>query len=169
MNEAAFQITAGDVRAQEFGRGLLGYDRREVEEFKDRVADEVERLLRERFQLSERLGAAQEQLRAFQDRERAINDALVGAQELRGQLSAQAEREAELIRAEARQQGEQIVGQARHDEQLLHERLAAAERQFHAYVASFRALLERQLAEVEALDPAVQVGAAADAHSAAAD
>lgn len=162
MNEAAFQLTAGDVRAQEFGRAMRGYDRGEVEEFKERVADEMERLLRERFQLSERLRAAQEQLRTFQERERAINDALVGAQELRGQLSVQAEREAEVIRAEARQQAEQIVGQARHDEQMLQERLAATERQFHAYVASFRTLLERQLAELEALDPAVRIGAGAD-------
>lgn len=162
MNEAAFQLTAGDVRAQEFGRAMRGYDRGEVEEFKERVADEMERLLRERFQLSERLRAAQEQLRTFQERERAINDALVGAQELRGQLSVQAEREAEVIRAEARQQAEQIVGQARHDEQMLQERLAATERQFHAYVASFRTLLERQLAELEALDPAVRIGAAVD-------
>lgn len=152
MNEAAFQLTAGDIRAQEFGRELRGYARAEVEEFKDRMAAEVERLLRERFQLQERLRGAQEQLKAFQERERAINDALVGAQELRGQLSVQAEREAELIRSEARQQAEQIVAQAKHDEQLLQDRLAAAERQFHAYVSSFRALLERQLAELEALD-----------------
>ncbi len=152
MNEAAFELTAGDVRAQEFGRELRGYARSEVEEFKDRMATEVERLLRERFQLQERLRVAQEQLRAFQERERAINDALVGAQELRGHLSTQAEREAELIRSEARQQAEEIVGQARRDEQLLQDRLGAAERQFHAYVASFRALLERQLAELEGLD-----------------
>ena len=162
MNEAPFQLTPGDIRAQEFGRTMRGYDRGEVEEFKDRVADEMERLARERFQLSERLRGAQDQLRAFQDRERAINDALVGAQEMRGQLSVQAEREAELIRAEARQQAEQIVAQARHDEQMLQERLAATERQFHAYVASFRTLLERQLAELEALDPAVRIGAASD-------
>jgi DivIVA domain-containing protein len=163
VNEAAFQLTPGDIRAQEFGRAMRGYDRSEVEEFKERVADEVERLARERFQLSERLRTAQEQLRAFQDRERAINDALVGAQELRGQLNVQSEREAELIRAEARQQAEQIVGQARHDEQMLQDRLAATERQFHAYVASFRQLLERQLAELEALDPAVRIGSASDA------
>jgi DivIVA domain-containing protein len=163
VNEAAFQLTPGDIRAQEFGRAMRGYDRSEVEEFKERVADEVERLARERFQLSERLRTAQEQLRAFQDRERAINDALVGAQELRGQLNVQSEREAELIRAEARQQAEQIVGQARHDEQMLQDRLAATERQFHAYVASFRQLLERQLAELEALDPAIRIGSASDA------
>jgi DivIVA domain-containing protein len=163
VNEAAFQLTPGDIRAQEFGRAMRGYDRSEVEEFKERVADEVERLARERFQLSERLRTAQEQLRVFQDRERAINDALVGAQELRGQLNVQSEREAELIRAEARQQAEQIVGQARHDEQMLQDRLAATERQFHAYVASFRQLLERQLAELEALDPAVRIGSASDA------
>ena len=165
MNEAAFQLTAGDVRAQEFGRAVRGYDRGEVEEFKDRIADEIERLSRERFQLSERLRAVQDQLRAFQDRERAINDALVGAQELRGQLNVQAEREAELIRAEARQEAEQIVGQARHDEQMFQERLTAAERQFHAYAASFRALLERQLAELEALDPAARIGATAGERS----
>jgi DivIVA domain-containing protein len=162
VNEGGFQLTASDVRAQEFGRAALGYDKREVEEFKERMADELDRLLRERFQLQERLRGAQEQLRTFQDRERAINDALVSAQELRGQFNTQAEREAELIRAEARQEAEEITGQARRDEQLVQERLAAAERQFHAYVASFRALLDRQLVELEALDPSLRIGAARD-------
>jgi DivIVA domain-containing protein len=45
MNQDQFTLTPQDVRAQGFARSLRGYDRLEVEAFRSRVADELERLL----------------------------------------------------------------------------------------------------------------------------
>ena len=47
MNDE-FHLTPIDVRAQEFRRATLGYERARVEDFRERVAEEMERLLRER-------------------------------------------------------------------------------------------------------------------------
>ena len=84
--------------------------RAQVDEFKLAVSDELERLLRERAQHEERLRSAQEQLRGFRDRERAMNEALVAAQQLRVDSRAQAEREAELVVREAKTEAERIHG-----------------------------------------------------------
>jgi len=136
MSEGAFHLTPLDVRRQEFRRRLRGYEPLGVEDFRVRVADELERILREKSVLEERVAALGEQLSAYRERERAMNEALVAAQQLR---------EAE---AEARR----VVDEARTARGEVERQLAEVQRQFQVYMAGFRALLERQLAELRALD-----------------
>ncbi len=162
MTDNAFHLTSHDVRAQEFPRVLRGYDITQVDEFKQRMAEEIDRLVRERVQLDERVKGMSEQLKAYRDRERAMNDALVAAQQLRSESQAQVDRErevalreaeaqAERVLLEARTEAERLLQQARAEEQRLGHGNEIAARQFHAYTASFRQLLERQLAELAAL------------------
>lgn len=157
-DDHAFHLTPLDVRSQEFARALRGYDRAQVDEFKLAISEELERLLRERAQNEERLRSAQEQLRAYQDRERAMNEALVAAQQLRVDSREQAEREAELVLREARAEAERIMERARQEEAVVRTRADGATRQFTAYMASFRALLERHLGEVDGLQRRPQPG-----------
>jgi DivIVA domain-containing protein len=152
MSQDQFTLTPQDVRAQEFAKSLRGYDRLEVDAFRTRVADELERLLRERAQFEERMRNAQEQLRAFRERERAMNEALLAAQQLRHDAQAQAEREAELVLRQAALEAERIVERSRADERQVRERAESAAHQFSAYVGAFRALLERQLRELDVLE-----------------
>ncbi|HEX3236082.1 MAG TPA: DivIVA domain-containing protein [Gemmatimonadales bacterium] len=151
MSDDAFRLTPLDVRTQQFARRLRGYDPPQVDEFMLRISEELDRLLRENGQHEERLRSAQEQLRVYRDRERAMNEALVAAQQLRAETRDQAEREAEQVLRDARAEAERVVARARLDEQMVRERSDSAVRQFTAYVASFRALLERHLGEVDGL------------------
>ncbi|HET6798028.1 MAG TPA: DivIVA domain-containing protein, partial [Gemmatimonadales bacterium] len=89
--------------------------------------------------------------RAYRDRERAMNEALVAAQQLRVDSREQAEREAELVLREARAEADRIMERARQEEAVVRQRADGAARQFSTYVASFRALLERHLGEVDGL------------------
>jgi DivIVA domain-containing protein len=157
-DDHAFHLTPLDVRSQEFARTLRGYDRTQVDEFKMAISEELERLLRERIQQEERLLNAQEQLRAFRDRERAMNEALIAAQQLRVDSREQSEREAELVLREARAEAERIMDKAHQDEAAVRERADGAARQFTAYVASFRTLLERHLGEVDGLQRRARPG-----------
>src|SRR5213592_4727819 len=54
VSEPAFHLTPLDVRKQEFRRRLRGYEPLGVEDFRVRVADELERILREKSVLEER-------------------------------------------------------------------------------------------------------------------
>jgi DivIVA domain-containing protein len=157
MSNDAFHLTPSDVRAQEFQKGLRGYDAAQVDDFKERVAEELDRLIRERAKLDERLQGFQEQLRAFRERERAMNEALLAAQQLRVAAGEQAERDSEAMRREARADALRIVGQAQDEERQIRERHEMLQRQFAAYLANFRALLERQLGEVEGLQTHTQI------------
>jgi DivIVA domain-containing protein len=165
MSDDAFRLTPLDVRTQHFVRSFRGYERAQVDEFMLRVSEELDRLLRENAQHEERLRSAQEQLRVYRDRERAMNDALVAAQQLRADTREQAERQAEQLLREARTEAERIVSGARQDEQIVRDRADSAVRQFTAYVASFRALLERHLGEVDGLALPARVEAPAEGMS----
>lgn len=162
MTDDAFHLTSHDVRAQEFPRVLRGYEPAQVEEFKTRLAAEIDRLVRERVALDERVKNLGEQLKGFRDRERALNEALIAAQQLRADAQAGAEREAEVVLREARAEGEKIRFEARTEAQRLLEQTRAEEqrlvhanelarRQFQAYITSVRQLLERQLHEIQVL------------------
>jgi DivIVA domain-containing protein len=161
MSDDAFQLTPQDVRTQDFARVIRGYDRAQVDEFKQRLAAEIDRLTRARVQAEERLKSAQDQLRSHRERERAVHEALIAAQELRSELRAQAEKEAAVIVREAHVEAAKIVDRAKLDHQRVCERTEDAVRQFNAYVASFRLLLERQLGEVDGLQAAAGEGAGA--------
>lgn len=173
MTDDAFQLTSHDVRAQEFQRVLRGYDPTQVEEFKQRMAEEIDRLVRDRVQMDERIKGMSEQLKSYRDRERAMNDALVSAQLLRSETQTQVERErdvllreaqaqAELALLEARTEVERMLQQARNEEQRLAHGNDLARRQFQAYLQSYRQLLERQISELSVLGGDEADEAAAD-------
>ncbi len=161
MSDNAFELTPLDVRSHQFARALRGYDRAQVDDFKLRLSSEIERLIRERIQAEERLKSATEQLRVYRERERALNEALVTAQQLRSDTRQQAEREAELVVREAEAEATRLLNRARIEEQLVRERTGGASRNFVAYVAGLRALMERHLAELDALEAAARASAPA--------
>lgn len=155
----SFQLTPHDIRAQEFSRVFRGCDPVMVEAFQQRVSEEFERLLRERAQVEERLRGFQEQLRAFRDRERAMNEALLAAQQLRVDAEEQARKDSDLIIREARTEALRLLNEAQGEDRLLRERTDTGKRQFAAFLANFRALLERQLGEVDGLQAYAQTAA----------
>ena len=152
MNDDAFNLTPLDIRKQDFRKTLRGYDTLGVEDFRMRVADALERAMRERQVLEERVSVLTEQLRVFREREKAMNEALVAAQQLRQDTRAAAEREGQVIVREAEAEAKRLLDAARSAQNTVQAKMAETERQFQQYMGGFRALLERQLAELRALD-----------------
>lgn len=152
MIDERFSLTPVDVRSQEFGRKLNGYDPVRVEEFRTRVAEELERLIRMNHDLDGKHKAAIEQLRAFRDRDKALNDALVSAQQLRAEIREQAEREAALVLREARAESDRIIDAARGGVRSVETELSMLEKTRRAFISQMRALAERHLHELEAIE-----------------
>lgn len=169
MMDETFHLTPLDVRRYEFGKKALGgYDPERVDQFRDQVAEELERLARVNQDLDTKARAFHEQLRAFRERDKAINDALVSAQQLRGDIRDQAEKEGQLILREAKAEAERMVDEARAEVRRMEESLAAIDRARRAYLAQLRVTLERQLGELIAAEQAPSpVAEAASAESGA--
>ena len=152
MNDEAFHLTPVDARRYDFGSQLRGYDKTRVDQFRDQVSDELERLTRVNQELEAKAKGFHEQLRAFRERDKALNDALISAQQLRAETREQADREAQLILREARAEGEKLLEESRSDVRRLQSELDALDRTRRAYLAQMRSLAERQLAELQSAE-----------------
>lgn len=144
-------LTPLDVRKKkgDFRRGLRGYEPAVVDDFLDLVAERMEELVRETAQLRERLAGVSDAMLGYQERERAMNEALVSAQQLREEVRVQATREAELVLREAQVEGERLVGEAKRQATAAMESARRIHTQRGRYLRGYRAFVERQLAEIE--------------------
>jgi cell division initiation protein len=151
MVDESFHLTPLDVRRTDFPAALRGYDKARVDEFRDRVANELERLTRLNQELDAKAKGFHEQLRAFRERDKALNEALVSAQQLRAETRSQAEREAQLVLREARAEGDRLIDAAKAEIRRLAGEIEGLERSRRAYLAQLRAMVARQLSELEAI------------------
>jgi len=155
-------LTPLDVRKkrEDFRKILRGYDPEEVDAFLGLVSERFEELVKENMTLRERSERLQEQVSSQSERERAVQEALVTAQELRDDIRGQAQREAEeirgsgerraeLIRREAEAEAGRIVAEARRQFEQRTDALEEIERRRVRFLRSFRALLEREMDVVE--------------------
>ncbi|MDX1579022.1 MAG: DivIVA domain-containing protein [Gemmatimonadota bacterium] len=138
-------LTPLDVRKKkdDFKRAVRGYDPMQVDAFLDVVADRLEQLVREHGSLSDKLEHLESSLASYQERERALNEALLAAQELREEARSQAERDAAVRLREAETHAEAILLDAdqaiRHSQRRM-EDLRARRRQF---LKSLRGMMDR--------------------------
>lgn len=155
MADETFHLTPLDVRRYDFGRALRGYDPERVEQFREQVAEELERLTRTSLDLEQKAKGFHEQLRAFRERDKALNDALVSAQQLRSEIRESSEREASLIVREARSDADRQLEGARNEIRKLEAHLAELDRARRNHLAQLRMIAERHLAEIAAAENAV--------------
>ncbi len=166
-------LTPLDVRKKrgDFSKGMRGYDPGEVDSFLELVAERLEALVKENLTLKERSDRLGDQVRSQEGRERAVQEALVTAQELREDILGQARREADLLQREAESRAEEIrrtidteaeslkraaqseVERIEEDARShladLQESIQELERRRVRFLKSFRSLLERELGDVE--------------------
>ena len=155
-------LTPLDVRNKrgDFKRLMRGYDPQEVDVFLELVAERLEGLVRENIQLRERTQTLQQQVTSQLGREQAVQDALVTAQELRADIKAQSQREAEHVlkaaETEARRMVAEAEAEARNKVRGVERKIddskdsiSALERRRTRFLKEFRQLLERELDVVE--------------------
>jgi cell division initiation protein len=138
-------LTPLDVRKkkEDFRRSVRGYDQAQVDSFLALVAERLEELVGTQRDLAREVDSLREQLDRFQERERALNEALLAAQELREEARSQADRDAAVRLREAETHAEAILLDAdqaiRHSQRRLEELRA---RRTH-FIRSVRSLLDR--------------------------
>lgn len=144
-------LTPLDVRKKkgDFRRALRGYEPEVVDAFLDLAAERLEELVRENATLRERNAQLTASLESYRGREQAMNEALVTAQQLREEVRAQASRDSEMALREARGDAERILAEARQKAVAAVESARRVHAQRRRFLRSFRAFVERQLADIE--------------------
>ena len=101
-----------DVLNRSFGKSLRGYDTDEVDAFLQEVAETLGRLSEERTLLTNRVSLLEAELVSFRERESTLRDTLMTTQRMTEGLKATAQREAQVIVAEAQARAENIINQS---------------------------------------------------------
>ena len=162
-------LTPLEVRKKkgDFRRGMRGYEPQAVDDFLDLVADRLEQLVREHAAMTDRLSRVEDQVNDYRERERALTEALVTAQEMREQMRKQLEREAELKRREAEAEADNIRNDALQMREREEESLRTLRARQSQFLQSYRSFLERELTEIavmaESIDMARGAGQPAQA------
>ena len=156
-------LTPLEVRKKkgDFRRTFRGYDPELVDDFLDMAADRLDEVVRENIAITERVGRLEERVADYREREKALTEALVSAQEFRQERLNQASREADLRVAEASADAERIRAGALRDREREEEALRRVRARRAQLVESFRAFLQRELHQLDVETAALELSDAA--------
>ena len=102
-------LTPLDIQKQIFSRNMRGFAVDEVRAYLHVVAEEVERLLKDRDRLSTENRLLTEELQEYSDRERILKDTLLSAQRVSEELRETARREGEMTVKDAEMRADRII------------------------------------------------------------
>lgn len=138
-------LTPLDVRKKkdDFRRSVRGYDAHQVDAFLAVVADCLERHVREHVVLSDRIEQQKHQLESYKGREKALNEALLAAQELREEARLQSERDAAMRVREAEIRAGAVLADAERTVRICRDKVEDLKATRGRFLASLRKLFER--------------------------
>ena len=118
------RLTSVDIHSREFARCFRGYSGREVEAFRQEVADNFEELQVEVAAARDEVARVRDELEHYRALERSMNESLMLAQRSADEVKANAHKEAELIVRNAEQQARDVLQQARAERTVLERGIA---------------------------------------------
>lgn len=143
------QLTALDVRYQEFKRGMRGYVVADVREYLGRVADQLGMLLDQNEALRSRIRALEAELAEAKEGEAELRRAVVADERIACEIRAQAERDAELIKKEAESAREVSLQEVVAEMKRVRVEIEQLKNERDLFVSQFRAMLEGYLSSLE--------------------
>lgn len=95
-------ITGMEIRNQQFGKSIRGYNEEEVKEYLQHLAQDYENLYADNAELRENIQRYQFELDKYHKIEESMNNSLILAQQTAENLKAGAEKEAERLLEDAK-------------------------------------------------------------------
>lgn len=139
------KLTPLDIHHKEFRHSLRGYSEEEVDGFLDQVADEFERLFKENIDMSERLEAATEKVKTYQEMERTLHNTMLAAQRSAEDIVGKAREEADAILKDAEVKAKEIIHNALTSKQSVAGELVRIKQAEEEFRSRFTAMLEAHL------------------------
>jgi cell division initiation protein len=137
------KITPLDIQQQQFkGKLFGGLNPDDVDSFLQSVAQEMENLNRENATFREQVQKMSAEAEVLAQREMDLRETLLAAQKITVEMKNNAQKEAELIVAEAEVRAEKIIAEAENKLIQLRNDIQELRRQKSQFETSFRSLLE---------------------------
>ncbi len=138
-----------DIDKKEFSRDKKGYNSREVDEFLDIIVADYEKVLNDNRSMAHKIKALEKQLEEAQKDDNAMVETLETAKKLMADISASAERRAELMMRDAELEAENMLLDAKVNVRKLNDEHEILSSKVRRLKDNFRKMLQ---AELERLD-----------------
>ncbi len=142
-------LTPLDIRKQDFGRQMRGFDVEEVRSFLDLIAEQFEAIRAERDELAKRAEFHEAKLKEYQKMEATLQDAMMNAQKAGRNAEQESSKRSELLEQNARLEADRIIHDARRKHQKLLDDVHRLEGQRRSFILKMKQILRGQ---VELLD-----------------
>ncbi len=107
------KITPLDIQHKVFDTQWRGYNRVQVDQFLEEIAESVEQLTKDNLILKEKMSGKEEELEQLKRAESTLTSTLISTQSFVDQLKRGAQRDADLVVKEAELKAEEILAQSR--------------------------------------------------------
>lgn len=138
-----------DIDKKEFSRDKKGYNSREVDEFLDLIVADYEKVLNDNRTMAHKIKALEKQLEEAQKDDNAMVETLETAKKLMADISASAERRAELMMRDAELEAENMLLDAKVNVRKLTDEHAVLSTKVRRLKDNFRKMLEAELARID--------------------
>jgi cell division initiation protein len=152
-------LTALDIQQQRFRTKVRGVDPKEVQTFLEQAAAAFEDLQRENHRLTDEVRQLRGEIEEHRKREGTFKRALMHSQKVLDQMKVNAEKQADLIVAEAENKAEKLLHQAQRRLSQLQEHITKLKRQrvqieveIGSVIESHRRLLTLGQEQIQATD-----------------
>jgi len=140
--EDAMKITPIDIQQVGFGVCFRGYDRKEVDNFLDTLAQDYEALVKENQEIKEKTAALEIQMIESKKKEALLNSTLIAAQKVVDEMKQNAQKEVNLIIKEAELKSDEITKGARDERVRLQREIQDLQRQKILFLEKIRSVLK---------------------------
>jgi len=151
-SEEMMKVTPLDIKKQEFGKQLRGYDVEEVRSFLEMVADEFESIQNQLQQLKKKSEFDEAKLKEYQQMESNLQDAMMNAQKAGRTATVESEKKSELLVQKAELDAEKLMLDAKKKRQNLIDDIARIEGQKRSFILKMKQILRGQVELLEILE-----------------
>ena len=138
-----------DIDKKEFSRDKRGYNSREVDEVLDIIVADYEKILNDNRSMAHKIKALEKQLEEAQKDDNAMLETLETAKKLMADISASAERRAELMMRDAELEAENMLLDAKVTVRQMSDEHVVLSNKVKRLRANFRKMLEAELARLD--------------------
>lgn len=149
-------ITPLEIQEKQFSKGLKGFKEDEVNEFLDEITLDLERLLEEERQMRATIEALQEEnqqlkeeMKKVQESQHSVIDTLETAKALMSDISASAEKRAQILMKNAEMEAQTMIRTAKEAVARMNEENAQIKNKLTGFRKKYKEMLERELKQFE--------------------
>lgn len=139
------KLNSNSIRNQEFSKKLLGFNTEEVKTFLDRIAEEVDVLLRENEELKSKTKELNEQIESYKEIENNLQLTLLKAQESSSKSIESTRKQTQVMLMEAEIKANQIIENAKEQAKKLNEAILNLQEEKNLIIAKLEAILNTQV------------------------